>query len=48
MWTLTDPTVASIRELVDEWRKCRVLCMNCHMEQKHGRPGLTKTSDSIA
>lgn len=35
MWHLTDPKNASIRELIQEWRKCRILCMNCHMEDEH-------------
>jgi len=35
MWQLTNPKNATIAEMVAEWRKCRVLCMNCHMEQKY-------------
>lgn len=31
MWQLTDPKIP-LRTMVDEWRKCRILCSNCHME----------------
>ena len=34
MWQLTNPDY-SIKEMVNEWRKCRVLCMNCHMEERY-------------
>jgi ribosomal protein L32 len=34
MWQLTNPSIP-ISTLISEWRKCRVLCMNCHMEQRY-------------
>ena len=36
MWQLTNPNVP-LKEMVSEWRKCRILCMNCHMEQRHSK-----------
>jgi hypothetical protein len=24
-----------LKVMVDEWRKCRILCFNCHMEDKY-------------
>lgn len=35
MWQLTFANVP-LRVLLDEMKKCRVLCMNCHMEDRHG------------
>lgn len=32
MWQLTNPKIP-LKVMVDEWRKCRILCANCHMEQ---------------
>lgn len=34
MWQLTHAHVP-LRTMIDEWRKCRILCMNCHMEHKY-------------
>ena len=34
MWQLLHAHVP-LRVMMDEWRKCRILCMNCHMEQKY-------------
>jgi Pyruvate/2-oxoacid:ferredoxin oxidoreductase delta subunit len=36
MWQLTNPSV-SIKVMIAEWRKCRILCMNCHMEDKYAK-----------
>lgn len=34
MWQLLNPKY-SVKTLINEWRKCRVLCFNCHMEKKY-------------
>ncbi len=34
MFQLTHPKYP-LRVMVNEWRKCRILCMNCHMEDKY-------------
>ena len=34
MWQLTNPNVP-LRVMIDEWRKCRILCSNCHMEHSY-------------
>ena len=34
MWQLIHPHIP-LRTLINEWRKCRILCMNCHMEEKY-------------
>lgn len=34
MWQLTFAHVP-LKVMVDEWRKCRILCFNCHMEDKY-------------
>ena len=34
MWQLTHPDIP-LKTMVDEWRKCRILCSNCHMEQTY-------------
>jgi len=31
MWQLTNPKIP-LRTMIEEWRKCRILCANCHME----------------
>jgi len=41
MWQLTDPKIP-LKEMVSEWRKCRILCMNCHMEERHSRHKIKK------
>ncbi len=42
MWQLTNPNIP-LREMIDEWRKCRILCMNCHMEQRYSNWNRTET-----
>ena len=34
MWQFTNPKLP-VSLMIAEWRKCRILCMNCHMEQKY-------------
>lgn len=31
MWQLTNPKIP-LKVMTEEWRKCRILCHNCHME----------------
>jgi hypothetical protein len=36
MYHLTDPDIP-LSVMVAEWRKCEVLCFNCHMEEYHAK-----------
>jgi hypothetical protein len=45
MWQLLHPDI-SLRVLIDEWRKCRILCMNCHMEQKYHYVDIKKSKEN--
>lgn len=33
-----------VSRLIDEIKKCRILCMNCHMEQTYKRHKIVETS----
>ena len=41
MWQLIFPHVP-LKTMIAEWRKCKIKCMNCHMEEKYHYVDISK------
>jgi ribosomal protein L32 len=46
MWHLTHADIPR-RDMINEWRKCRILCSNCHMEETYPLKNITKKKNII-